>query len=217
MAKRKTKMESMEQFRISLENVHNQPFLASTMAVFGYTEAEIAEGKKLYETAKRAHSTNDKENKEYLDAKKVYDNAKDKIVERYKLDRKKAKIVFKDNDVVLKQLSLTGLTPIAHVDWSKTVKSFYEGVLDNNNILEKLARLGIKRQDLEDALLEMQNMELARTTYFKEKGESEDTTKQKDQAFLEIDRWMREFYSVAKIAMEDQPQLLEALGVYVRS
>ena len=34
--------------------------------------------------------------------------------------------------------------------------------------------------------------------------------------FLKLAEWMSEFYAVAKIAMEDNPQLLEALGLVVK-
>lgn len=51
----------------------------------------------------------------------------------------------------------------------------------------------------------------------KEKGESQDATKLKDTAFGELDDWMREFYAVAKIALEDNPQLLESLEKFVRN
>lgn len=53
--------------------------------------------------------------------------------------------------------------------------------------------------------------------YLLKKGESQDATKLKDSAFGEIDDWMSEFYAVAKIALEDNPQLLESLGKFVRS
>jgi hypothetical protein len=53
--------------------------------------------------------------------------------------------------------------------------------------------------------------------YLREKGESQDSTKAKDAAFAKLDDWMSEFYAVAKIALEDNPQLLESLGKFVRS
>jgi len=51
----------------------------------------------------------------------------------------------------------------------------------------------------------------------REVGESQDATKIKDAAFVKMDDWMSEFYAVAKIALEDNPQLLESLGKLVRS
>ncbi|WP_339926235.1 hypothetical protein [uncultured Cyclobacterium sp.] len=35
-------------------------------------------------------------------------------------------------------------------------------------------------------------------------------------AFAKIDDWMSEFYAVAKIGLDENPQLLEALGKMVR-
>ena len=61
------------------------------------------------------------------------------------------------------------------------------------------------------------DLEAARAEYLREKGESQDSTKIKDAAFAKIDDWMSEFYAVAKIALEDNPQLLESLGKLVRS
>ena len=37
-------------------------------------------------------------------------------------------------------------------------------------------------------------------------------TKDKDKAFAELEKWVREFYAIAKIALEDKPQLLESMG-----
>ena len=61
------------------------------------------------------------------------------------------------------------------------------------------------------------DLEAARAEYLREKGESQDATKEKDAAFAKMDDWMSEFYAVAKIALEDKPQLLESLGKFVRS
>ena len=57
----------------------------------------------------------------------------------------------------------------------------------------------------------------ARADYLREKGESQDATKQKDAAFRAIETWLSDFFAVARIALEDNPQLLEALTKIVRS
>src|SRR5690606_10522184 len=47
--------------------------------------------------------------------------------------------------------------------------------------------------------------------------ESQNATKLKDAAFARVDDWMKEFYFIAKIALEESPQLAESLGRLVRS
>jgi hypothetical protein len=46
----------------------------------------------------------------------------------------------------------------------------------------------------------------------KELGESQLSRQQKDEALATIEIWMREFYAVAKIALDDKVKLLKALG-----
>jgi hypothetical protein len=101
--------------------------------------------------------------------------------------------------------------------WLEAAKKFYSVASTDSAIQGKLARLKISTDDLSAANAMISDLEAARSEYLKEKGESQDSTKAKDAAFAKIDDWMSEFYAVAKIGLEDNPQLLEALGKTVRS
>lgn len=48
------------------------------------------------------------------------------------------------------------------------------------------------------------------------KGEAEEATRTRNLSMQALRKWMREFYSIARIALQDSPQLLEALGVPVK-
>lgn len=219
MGKRKTKTqkELMEQFKISLTNVQTQPVLKSTMATFGYAPKVIAEGQTIYDKADKAFIYQNTEASETIAAKGLFDEVREELDEKYTIDRKKAKIVFKTDEIVLKQLGLLGTVPFAHVEWVDTMETLYNGIIADKSVQTKLVRLNLTLKDAQNALLDIKKMEAARADYYREIGESEDATKQKEKALAEIQSWMSEFYAVAKIAMEDQPQLLESLGVYVRS
>ena len=86
-----------------------------------------------------------------------------------------------------------------------------------NGLHLKLNTLMFAIEQLNDTIQLIATLEAARSKYLREKGESQDATKLKDKAFGEIDEWMSEFYAVAKIALEENPQLLESLGKFVRS
>ena len=73
------------------------------------------------------------------------------------------------------------------------------------------------KEEISACITEINAIETTRTLYLKEVGESQEATKTKDKALAELEEWMSDFYAVAKIAMEDQPQLLETLGLLVRS
>ena len=96
------------------------------------------------------------------------------------------------------------------------MKKCYTLALADSDIQTKLSRLKVTLEDLTAANALIPEVEAARATYLKEKGESQDATTIKDAAFVKIDDWMSEFYAVARIALEDNPQLLEALGLIVK-
>ena len=219
MATKRTLSEAevLEQYRVSFENVEKQSEIATIMAEFGYDETLLTEGKTLLTKTRAAFDFNKKEDDETSEAYKNFTTLKDNLATTYTLHRKKAKVIFRKESTTLNKLSLSGSLPTAYIKWLETVKKFYAVASADSDIQSKLVRLKITTEELNGTIELITNLELARAEYLREKGESQDATKQKDKAFGEIDDWMSEFYAVAKIALEDNPQLLESLGKFVRS
>ncbi len=55
------------------------------------------------------------------------------------------------------------------------------------------------------------------TIYQKMNADAQNSTEIKDSAIAKMNTWMYEFYTVSRMALKDQPQLLEALGKVVKS
>ena len=212
-----SEVQILEQYRVSFENVENQSEIASIMAEFGYDETLIAEGKLLFNKTQDAYNNNKTEDDETSTAYNNFITLKDELAKIYMLHRKKGKVVFRKDSTTLNNLDLKGSIPRVYVKWLETVKKFYSVALSNDDIKTKLARLKVTPEELTTTNLKIQELETARAEYLREKGESQDATKLKDTAFIELDDWMSEFYAVAKIALEDNLQLLESLGKFVRS
>jgi hypothetical protein len=209
--------KTLEQYRVTFENTESQPQIASTMAEYGYDSTKVAEGKALYETTRLAYDSNKTETDEEVAAYAVFASKEDQLAKIYAEHRKKAKVVFRNDTVTANKLEITGSLPLAYVKWLETVRKFYNISVSNPDIQTNLGRLKITAADLNAAQALIPEVEAARAAYLKEKGESQDATTIKDTAFIKLDDWMSEFYAVAKIAMEDNPQLLEALGKVVKS
>jgi hypothetical protein len=209
--------EALEQYRVALENAQNQSEIASIMAEFGYDTESIAQGKTLLDETRTAYDTNKTEDDETAESYQKWSELKDSLADRYALDRKKAKVVFRNDELTKDKLGVTGILPQAYVKWLETTKKFYSVALSDNDIQTKLGRLKITANYLTETNTMITDLEAARADYLREVGESQDATKIKDAAFVKMDDWMSEFYAVAKIALEDNPQLLESLGKLVRS
>lgn len=219
MATKKTssEAETLEQYRIALENTESQTEIATIMAEFGYDETLLTEGKTLLTKTREAFDFNKKEDDETTESYSNFTTLKENLAKTYSLHRKKGKVIFRKEPTTLSKLALTGSLPSAYITWLETVKKFYTVASEDTAIQTKLVRLKITPEDISGTITLINNLEEARATYLREKGESQDATKAKDKAFAEIDDWISEFYAVAKIALEDNLQLLESIGKFVRS
>lgn len=212
-----TEAGTLELYRVALENVQEQPEIATIMADLGYDSALITEGKQLLEQTRNIYDFNKTEDDETSAAYADFLTKKAEIEITYSLHRKKAKVIFRKDPVILKQLALDGSLQKSYVKWLETVRKFYTVAASDTDIQGKLARLKITKEDITSTNTKITELVKARAEYLREKGESQDATKAKDAAFAKMDDWMSEFYAVARIGLEDKPQLLEALGKFVKS
>jgi hypothetical protein len=51
----------------------------------------------------------------------------------------------------------------------------------------------------------------------KETGEAQEATEMRDKALDNLAKWISNFRAVAKVALEDNPQQLEKLGILART
>lgn len=213
----RSEAQILENYRVALANVETQEELAQNLADFGYDPTLIEQGKQLLESTRQAFDFNKKEDKETREARADFEAKMEMIAKNYALHRKKAKVVFRNDPIILNNLALTGAVPRAYIKCLETMKTFYYGLHNSPSLQNRLLFLKIDADEINAALNNIAAVEEARNAYLIEMGESQDATKAKDAAFAKVDDWMCDFYAVAKIAMEDKPQLLEALGLRVKS
>jgi len=96
-------------------------------------------------------------------------------------------------------------------------RAFYQLLDTTEKLLTPLKQLKITEQEIKKQLQLLTEVEQAYTDYQKEKGESKQATKDKNDAFDALDKWVTRFFKVAKIALEDRPQLLESLGKIMKN
>ena len=206
-----TEAELLETFRISLENVRNQSDIAGIMAEFGYPSEIINEGESLFNNARKAYDHNkqegDETSKSYLD----FLNVKHKLAKRYSNDRTIAKVVFRNDPAIKMQLALNGEIPTAYLNWLEFVRKLYQELSQNTELQAKVAPLKLTQEKIVEATNLISLVESLRADYIRELGESQQSKVQKDHAFAQLETWMREFYAVAKIALEDNEGLLKAI------
>ncbi|WP_172917669.1 hypothetical protein [Capnocytophaga canis] len=209
--------QMLQNFGAMFENLSKEGDLKTELAEYGYDDAKIAEGKALYDEARKTFDANIKETREETSASLAFQEKYQNVQKKYSTHRKKARIVFEDNEEALRQLKLKGSAARAIASAMEEMRAFYQLLDTTPNLLTPLKQLKINEQDVKNQLQELPEVEKAYATYLQEKGESQQATRDKNKAFETLDKWVSKFHKVAKIALEDRPQLLEALGKFVRS
>ncbi len=209
--------QMLQNFGAMFENLSKEGDLKTELAEYGYDEAKISEGKSLYDEARRTFDANVKETREESSASLVFQEKYHNVQKKYSTHRKKARIVFEENEEALRLLKLKGSAARAIAASIEEMRAFYQLLDATPLLLTALKQLKITEEDVKNQLKEFPEVEKAYATYLKEKGESQQATRDKNKAFEALDKWVSKFHRVAKIALEDRPQLLEILGKSVRS
>jgi hypothetical protein len=209
--------EILEISRIALQNVETNPIIKPLIEALGYNTAKIDEGKALLNEAKTQFNTNKSLEDTRAKAYKDFEDLKAKIEINYSKDRKKAKIIYKQDALVLKELGIKGIVPKSYVKWLETVNLFYNLLNTDAAILAELAPLQVTQEHVTALIADLNSLEDLRAAYIQAKGNAQNATKTKNKAFKYLEKWMSDFYAVARLALEDEPQLLESLGKLVKS
>lgn len=213
---RKSDAATLALYRMALDNAASQPDISAIMADMGYDSTRIAEGKTLLAKAQEAFDKNVTEDDESSAAFADFVDKRNQLDSYYSIHRKKARVLYRKDTQTSDLLAISGNFPRTFISWFMAIRKFYTEALSNSAIQARLATLKVTLDELNAANTLISKVDEARIAYQRERGESQDATKAKDATIALLDSWMSEFYAVARIGLDDRPQLLEALGKVVR-
>ena len=203
--------QALLNYDIIFTNVATQPLIQTELADFGYNAAKIAEGKKLVEAARKAYENNKREDAETVATYKIFYTQAEALWEVYTLHRKRAKVCFRHEPELIKQLGVEGALPDALARRLEEAENFYRTIKELPTIATPLTQFKITPEVVTKVQKQIADLRIARADYLREKGESQDATQQKDEAFKAAEAWLSDFFAVARIVLEDNPKLLASL------
>ncbi len=207
----------LERARVALTNAKSHQKINPLLAEYSMDEARIDLGWEKYNKAKESWEYNQQENAEAKIASNSYKKEYEDIETIFKIHREKTLTYFKKQFELLIRLGLEGPFPTGYREFFDKSKRFYQTIKDNSEIQEKLSLIKVSSDVVHDCLLKHASLLAKRADYEKESGESQEATQSKNAAMLELKDWMEDFDNIAKVALYEEPQLLEALGIFVRS
>lgn len=129
----------LEQARVALINAQNQPVIANLMAEMGYDSEKLNEGQTVLSETEQAYNLNQKEDDESSAAYDTYASSKENLDDHYRLLRKKAKVIFRNDPATMELLAVDGSIPAAHTRYMEMVSKFYKEVIPSEALQQKLS------------------------------------------------------------------------------
>jgi hypothetical protein len=205
----------------SIENgilgVEKSPEIQEKMMAFGYTPEKMAQGKALFENAKRLTTSQvGGYGDQYAasdEVSKFWSNAYSVSMVTVKVIR----IAFKGQPDMLAKFKATGQRNRSLSGWLNETRIRYGNLLQTPEALRVMVNYGYS---LEKLTAERDAVEQVADLYSKwltEKGEAQQGTVERDKAIDDLCNWYSDFRAIARVALYKSPQLLEALGIVKKS
>lgn len=201
----------------AIDNSMNVSEILAALAVCGYDAIKLGEGKALQVNAVTLQSINKKEHGEQFDATDAMHLAKAIANKGYMRHVKLARIALENDRGAWESLGLSGDRMDSFSGWVLQAKSFYTNALDTPEVLTKLGKLGITLEILTATQALVEDVGAKYSTQKKETGQAQRARLARDAAMDKLQKWMGPFIKVARIALEDDSQYLEMLGIVVPS
>lgn len=202
--------------RIMIENSLRNGEIKQALAAYGYTEEKLNYGKSLYENAEALHLNRKKEYGEQIAATAELDNIWGEAEKQYMKTLKIARIALKENVKAYQSTMLLGDRKQSLSGWLEQAQAFYGNLLSDKDFLIALADYGYTQERLQQESALIDQVFAKQLAQKKEAGEAQEATEMRDRALDELAKWISNLRSVAKLALDSNPQQLEQLGIVAR-
>jgi anion-transporting ArsA/GET3 family ATPase len=202
--------------QIMIENSLSDGIIKTALANYGYTEEKLKTGKQLYEEAVALQNAQKKEYGDQIAATAELNNTWEMAHQQYIRTLKIARVAFNDNIKADKTTMLFGRRKQSLSGWLEQARAFYKNLLGDTDFLAALSEFGYTEEKLRQESTLIDQVISKHLAQKKEIGEAQEATETRDKALDKLANWISDLRAVAKVALEDNPQQLEKLGILAR-
>jgi hypothetical protein len=187
--------------------------IQAKLEAYGYTFERITKGKQLLDKVSLLMTEQVKKYGGQYAATSEHEKFLDATYAQYMVTVKVARVAFKGQPDILASLNVTGERPRSLSGWLRSARILYSNLLETPEALQVLAGFGYTAERLQKELHDVKEVEHLHVKQLSGKSAAQKSTQQRDEALDELCNWFSDFRAIARIALYDDPQLLEALGI----
>ncbi|MGD9487146.1 MAG: hypothetical protein AB7W47_03950 [Calditrichaceae bacterium] len=202
---------------LAITNALSDEQVKSYLAEYGYDDTRLNEGKALFDTAHELQQKQIREYGEQYEATDAVNSVKDKASAVYMKHVKIARIALQSDRGAAQKLDLNGRRKGSLSGWLAQATQFYINATTAPDIITAMAKFNITEEKLLAGKQLIEETVSLNAAQEKEKGEAQQATVERDEALDALEFWLSDFIAIARIALEEKPQLLEKLGIVERS
>ncbi|MDR1554003.1 MAG: hypothetical protein LBS69_11175 [Prevotellaceae bacterium] len=205
-----TKLHKIEN---GILGAQNNPEIQEKLNAFGYTPERIGEGKRLLDKVNLLMTTQVGNYSEQYVATDKVDKLWKTVYANYMVTLKVTRVAFVGQPEILQRFNATGKRCKSLSGWLRDSRLLYNNLLNSPDALAVLAQFGYSAEKLNNELQMVNEVENLHSKQLNEKGDAQQSTIDRDKAFDELCKWYSSFRAIARIALYDKPQLIEAMGI----
>ena len=192
--------------------LYNKPILKK-LEKFGYNETQLWQGKALCERVRMLETAKTDGLGGQKDRTQAFQEAREAIQERYSYHIAVAKLALRNERSWWDTLQLTGKRKTNVAEWLGQMQSFYQNI---TRVAPQMRKQGVTTEELQQTAEMVAAATDLRVQQASKRSETQSATQQRRAAMDELTAWMQDFRYLAKYALKDDPQQLEALGMMAR-
>ena len=204
--------EFLNDARVALTNAQSDTVVQTSLAAYGYDAAKLAVGSALLAEAELLTQQQAVHYGHQFAASEAITKARGEANVVYMRSLKVARVAFEEDVQASASLFLEGNRKQSVGGWLHQTMTFYTNLLADPRLIAAMAEYGYTEAKLtaEQALImAVHTMNAAQE---REKGDAQVATKARDKALQQLSKWLSKFRKIAAVALEAEPQKLEALG-----
>jgi hypothetical protein len=200
-----------------IDAVRADAFIKEQLQAVGYDETRLNEGSalqsKTQESRERQLVLMDRAKSLNARLKETFDTE----LTLYLGDVRLLRSSFIRDIPLKKRLGLIGERKRSIAGYLEQARVFYNVILDEPNILSRVEKFNFTAETIQAKLDRVEQVEQAFMAYKETSKEAQDATDQCDKDFKKLQDWIRELQDACRIVLKDKPQLMEKVGILVRS
>jgi hypothetical protein len=213
---RKTIAQVLEEQRVLIFNA-SKPEILPHLERMGIDLPYLKTGEDLFNEVIELDKNQKKEYQEQDLAYDTYQEAKSKCEHYYKNTLTLLRMASKSDGNLQDRIKINKARESKIENWILQAIETYNLILNENGFLDKIAKYGLTAEKLQAERDEIRELQTLRNEAISEKGQAQEATRLRDEKRNELNEFCHELYTVATIALEDHPQLLEKIGIKMRT